>query len=1046
MSQPVNSIKFTPYDAIFLNKSSFSKGEVVYDKDNATLRLMDGFTAGGTSFVSSIYLQNYFNATLPTTTQRGGVIIPAVSTSSIVNNNGTISIATATATQKGVVTVDNIGISATNGVISLLSSTTTTLGGVSVPDVATSGIINTSGALTLAKATTTQLGGVTVDGTSIKSTNGQLSFGTNTTNGDITYYNNANTRLPIGGQGQVLTVNSSGLPVWSYPNTTGLVYFVSPEGSDSNTGTSLNNSFASLQKATQVCGQGATIFVKSGTYYEQLPITVPPKVSIIGDSLRDVFIFPKPTGLSLDAIPEANNLSTMFLLSDQVSLQGMTFNGMTGFVAPTVVANATPDMTTATIGGVYLRLNPASPIVTKSPYIRDCTAAGSGGIAAYIDGSVHSTGYKSMVFWAYNVLIDGGVGIWVTNLGKTELVSVYTYYAYAGYVATNGGKIRAVSGNNSYGTYGCVSTGYDTTETITTGSVYGNMIAFSLTTLSGSGFNNGDTITQSGTSAAGTVLNYQSLNGIGYVYYKSTNGNTFNSTNQITSSNGTTATASAASGQYNYLIILNNLTAQPIVGQSIQFTGDPYAYTISAVSGGYVNSSSIVTITLAQQKGPGVSSQSTDGTAIQLRNNYSQVRLTSHDFLSVGTGGISATGYPTVSITAVKVGNQTVNTYPGRIYYISTDQDGNFQVGQFFAVNQATGATTLNANSFNLSGLTSLKLGSIGAQLGAQINEFTTDGTLSQNSDQKVPTEAAIRTFLANSYVNFAPAALSSNLTLGTNTQYWTAGYINNSINTSSSSYNLINTGATTVNFAGASTALSIGSTAGFSTVNNTAVFKSISEVIVNNAAPGASPTFDFSATQVWNLSNLPSNFTANFTNVPNTTTLGATVSGTAATGGAAGTYTGLTQKSTNSSGTSATFTIVKTGVSTNYSGNVTITVVNGGSGYALTNTITISGASLGGVDGINDLTFNLTGILFNGVILSAAVSQNRSYSMSLILNQGATAYIPSAVNVNGNSVTLNWAGGVTPSGRANKIDVISLNIYNISGTFTCLGQLSSYG
>ena len=511
MSQPVNSIKFTPYDSVFLDKTSFSKGEVVFDKDNFTLRIMDGKTSGGTPFVSATfltsYVANYVASTLPTTSQRGGVIIPAVGTSSIINNNGTIGIATATITQPGVVTV---------------------------PDVSTSGIINTAGSLSLATATTTQRGAVTVDGTTIKSTGGVLSYGINTTKGDITYYNTANARLPIGSQGQVLTVNSSGLPTWTYPNTTGYVYFVSPEGSDSNTGTSLNNSFASIQKATQVCGQGATIYVKSGTYYEQLPITVPPQVSIIGDSLRDVFVWPKPTGLSLDATPVANSRSTMFLLSDQTSLQGITFNGMTGFVPPTVIANATPDMTTATIGGVYLRLNPASPITTKSPYIRDCTAAGSGGVAAYIDGSVHATGFKSMVFWAYNVLIDGGVGIWVTNQGKTELVSVYTYYAYAGYVSTNGGKIRAVSGNNSYGTYGCVSTGYDLTESPTTGTVYGNMLSYSLSSVSGTGFTNGEIVTQSGTGATGTVLNVQTLSGIGYVYFKTINNIAFANSGTLT--------------------------------------------------------------------------------------------------------------------------------------------------------------------------------------------------------------------------------------------------------------------------------------------------------------------------------------------------------------------------------------------------------------------------------------------------------------------------------------------------------------------------------
>ena len=54
----------------------------------------------------------------------------------------------------------------------------------------------------------------------------------------------------------------------------------------------------------------------------------------------------------------------------------------------------------------------------------------------------------------------------------------------------------------------------------------------------------------------------------------------------------------------------------------------------------------------------------------------------------------------------------------------------------------------MNANSFDLSGLTSLQLGSIGAQLGAQINEFSTDATLSQNSNEKVPTQAAVKSYV----------------------------------------------------------------------------------------------------------------------------------------------------------------------------------------------------------------------------------------------------------------------------------------------------------
>ena len=85
---------------------------------------------------------------------------------------------------------------------------------------------------------------------------------------------------------------------------------------------------------------------------------------------------------------------------------------------------------------------------------------------------------------------------------------------------------------------------------------------------------------------------------------------------------------------------------------------------------------------------------------------------------------------------------------------MSTDHEGNFRVGRYFRVNQATGSATLNANAFDLSGLTNLQLGSIGAQLGASINEFSTDGTLSQNSPEKCPTQSAVKTYVDTNITN----------------------------------------------------------------------------------------------------------------------------------------------------------------------------------------------------------------------------------------------------------------------------------------------------
>jgi len=139
-----------------------------------------------------------------------------------------------------------------------------------------------------------------------------------------------------------------------------------------------------------------------------------------------------------------------------------------------------------------------------------------------------------------------------------------------------------------------------------------------------------------------------------------------------------------------------------------------------------------------------------DGQSFKTRYKYSQVRLTAHDFLDVGTGNRAQTNWPFLP-NQVNVPSQEIDeTRPGRVYYVSTDQDGNFAVGKFFKVEQATGKATLDASAFDLTGLSSLRLGSIGAQLGASINEFSTDGTLSQNSDVKVPTQKAVRTYVGS--------------------------------------------------------------------------------------------------------------------------------------------------------------------------------------------------------------------------------------------------------------------------------------------------------
>jgi len=149
-----------------------------------------------------------------------------------------------------------------------------------------------------------------------------------------------------------------------------------------------------------------------------------------------------------------------------------------------------------------------------------------------------------------------------------------------------------------------------------------------------------------------------------------------------------------------------------------------------------------------------------DDTHIVFREAFSQVRMTGHDFLDIGTGGFADTNYPVIiqeDYTQQPSQDREVDIEGGgRVFYVTTDQDGDFRVGDYFKVEQATGRATLSSEEFDLTGLNELQLGSITAgKQGATINEFSTDGTMSDNSDTAVPTERAVVTYVSSQLGGF---------------------------------------------------------------------------------------------------------------------------------------------------------------------------------------------------------------------------------------------------------------------------------------------------
>ena len=293
--------------------------------------------------------------------------------------------------------------------------------------------------------------------------------------------------------------------------------------------------------------------VKTGTYYEELPIVVPANTALNGDELRGVVVRPKlvidrlvtrtTTGTNVLTVASTEDMTTgmrvQFDSTNSVNGINTVFGGLergrdyyiVGTISPTQFSvSLTPNGAPATLsnfvgnmyvyggdalkdmfycqngtgirnmtltgllgtltaenefltrrptGGAYVSLDPGvSPddtsawIYRRSPYIQNVSTFGQGATGLKIDGTLHNGGNKSIVCNDFTQIISDGIGIWTTGPDSLcEAVSVFSYYAYAGYFAEDGGRIRATNGNSSYGTFGIIAEGFDANETPSTGAI-----------------------------------------------------------------------------------------------------------------------------------------------------------------------------------------------------------------------------------------------------------------------------------------------------------------------------------------------------------------------------------------------------------------------------------------------------------------------------------------------------------------------------------------------------------------------------------------------
>ena len=830
-------------------------------------------------------------------------------------------------------------------------------------------------------------GGLTVSGASTYNAGATLSLqGTNINTGvrgDVLYYdaNGAIAKLNIGPAGAVLQSDGNDV-TWGAIGGATNVYYVATNGVDAaGRGGSIDTAFNTVKYAcanigTPTISSPAVIFVKAGTYEEaQLPIVVPPFTTIVGDNLRATIIKPA-TGLDSSG-SVLNVRSTLFRLSNGTIVQDLVLDGMEGYVP----GSPAYDPEAGTLGGVYFALNSLSPITEKSPYIYNVTSFGSGATGAYIDGGLHASGNRSMLFHTYTAIHGDGLGVWAKDNSNAEIISGFTYYCQIGFASTGGSKIRSLNSSNSYGEYGVFSKGFDTSESANIGNVRGTMLQYVnvLTT----DFQLGEQITGGTSGATAYVANFQAEPKVLYIVDKT---GTFLANEVVTgATSGATATLEASNVEVNQSgrVLVTTFSSSADPGDSLQFGAtDGNAYQIQTVSSVTANSTTYHVLIFSTSRATPVPA----GTEVLVRKEFSLIRLTGHDFLQVGTGAADTTNWPNNPTQLPSQADQIVTneTDPGRVYYVATDELGNFYVGDYFQVDQATGQVTLDASAFNLTGLQSIRLGSLGGLIGASVNEFSTDGTLSQNSDSKVPTQQAVKTYVDN--LN----SVSGNWTVGGDL--------------------VVNGTTTTIN------------------TTNTTVSDKLLEL---GTGTTGSPTGDAgliiergSGTNIF----IGYDEDANEIRLAETTATGASSGDLTLTDAIVALGTARTTKLI----TNEVVEIADVKTDT-LSGNVNINASEKALHYFTSN----AGANW---------TFNFRGGASQ--TLNDAMEVGQSMTFALLATQGGTAYYMSSLDIDSVSQTVKWQGDTAVSaGTANGIDVYNFTIIKTaSQTYTVLGSMSSFG
>ena len=527
--------------------------------------------------------------------------------------------------------------------------------------------------------------------------------------------------------------NPNGKIVWAPAGADSRnIIYVSKYGNDDNNGRTEGAAKLTIGAAAAIAQPGDTIMVRSGVYAENNPIGLRTDVSVSGQDLRLVTIYPQNDddvfyvrrGCLIENLSFAYSKDP-YDDAAPISIKG----GAVAFPPPAGIGSARSG---------FLDVGPCNEGPSgrwRSPYIRNCTNFMTNSIGMKINGNHVSAAFtgtnnlgqdlKCMVCDSFTQYNENGIGVSITNNGYAQLVSIFTINCNIGVYCDTGGSCDITNSNSSFGNYGLYANGVGAIEFtgITTGAdVTAEQDTYVFTNVRDTlnnvrkpfdgqavffkidldNYNDVGGATGIVTAPLRTVRSIRVTNG-GSGYSETAPPNVTISTPG--GPEGILAELSAnvsAAGTISSIDVIasgrNFLPDQPIIisisgtgGATAEAVMDPIYYTVNTAS--EPTNVGLTTVTFNEFIPYAVGA----GTSVEFRR-ISRIITSNISFEYIGAGVDINRSNPFQGGVPVPE-NEVVAINGGQVPFTSTDQKGNFRIGSGLTIDQTT--ATISGRDFN---------------------------------------------------------------------------------------------------------------------------------------------------------------------------------------------------------------------------------------------------------------------------------------------------------------------------------------------------------